>query len=592
MTEQDASIGSDWVSATALGAFALSNPLIDWLDLYGEARGFVRDSSAPNYVESLEFAPFIMGKGIEFEAAIAQHLASLSSMVTIADEHSAIRDPQATLETLDVMREGAPLIHHGVLHEPESRTFGAPDFLVRSDLLENLFPGTLSPEEASVPGTELGGVSWHYVIVDAKFTSLDLLVSGQVGNSDSAPAYKQQLYVYNRALGRLQGYGPATAYLLGRGWSMRSKGIDYGSPNAMDRLGPVIMDVALGAQVEASVDWVRRVRTEGSAWEVLPEPSVRELWPNMKEDGDFPWHGAKSSIAKELDELTMLWNVGPDKGDAAHRNGVTRWTDPNASAMALDVTGPTTAPKLQAMLDMHHATEGPTVLPAHVQATEADWRPVPPLEFFVDFETVSNLNDDFSAIPDQNGQPLIFMIGCGRMEDGAWRFASFTTDALTEPDEERIIDAWLVHMADVQARLSPAEEARVMHWSPAEPVNYEAEHESARQRHPEKGWPGLRWFDLLQKVVREEPVVVRGALGFGLKAVAKAMLAHGLIETSWGDSQVDGLGAMVGAWACDREARERGVPMTELPLTREIADYNEVDCKVMMEILTYLREHH
>ena len=32
--------------------------------------------------------------------------------------------------------------------------------------------------------------------------------------------------------------------------------------------------------------------------------------------------------------------------------------------------------------------------------------------------------------------------------------------------------------------------------------------------------------------------------------------------------------------------------MTDLPLTREIATYNEMDCKVMMEILTYLRLHH
>jgi hypothetical protein len=38
MTEHDSSIGSDWVSETALRAFALDNPLIDWLDLYGEAR--------------------------------------------------------------------------------------------------------------------------------------------------------------------------------------------------------------------------------------------------------------------------------------------------------------------------------------------------------------------------------------------------------------------------------------------------------------------------------------------------------------------------------------------------------------------------
>ena len=32
--------------------------------------------------------------------------------------------------------------------------------------------------------------------------------------------------------------------------------------------------------------------------------------------------------------------------------------------------------------------------------------------------------------------------------------------------------------------------------------------------------------------------------------------------------------------------------MTELTLMREITRYNEVDCKVMMEIVRYLRERH
>ena len=86
--------------------------------------------------------------------------------------------------------------------------------------------------------------------------------------------------------------------------------------------------------------------------------------------------------------------------------------------------------------------------------------------------------------------------------------------------------------------------------------------------------------------------MVRGALGFGLKAVANAMHSQGLIETDWDDSPVDGLGAMVGAWRCGEEARRRGVPMTSLPLMDEIARYNEVDCKVMMEIVRYLRANH
>ena len=49
---------------------------------------------------------------------------------------------------------------------------------------------------------------------------------------------------------------------------------------------------------------------------------------------------------------------------------------------------------------------------------------------------------------------------------------------------------------------------------------------------------------------------------------------------------------MVGAWRCDEEAREKGVPMSQLPLMVEIARYNEVDCKVMMEIVRYLRANH
>ena len=87
-------------------------------------------------------------------------------------------------------------------------------------------------------------------------------------------------------------------------------------------------------------------------------------------------------------------------------------------------------------------------------------------------------------------------------------------------------------------------------------------------------------------------LAVRGALGFGLKAVATAFHSLGLIETDWADSPIDGLGAMVGAWRCDGEAKEQAVPMGQLPLMNEIAHYNEVDCKLMMEIVCYLRASH
>ena len=85
---------------------------------------------------------------------------------------------------------------------------------------------------------------------------------------------------------------------------------------------------------------------------------------------------------------------------------------------------------------------------------------------------------------------------------------------------------------------------------------------------------------------------MRGALNFGLKAFARAMHSHGLIETSWGNTKVDGLGAMTGAWRCDNEARVRSTRLMDIGLMQEIAAYNEVDCRVMMEVLRELRANH
>ena len=497
----------------------------------------------------------------------------------------------AAEKTFQALCEGRPILHQAVLRDAETRTYGAPDFLIRSDIFDDLFPGHITSEEAAVSAPDLGNSPWHYIVVDAKFTTLHLLAGGQIGNSGSGPAYKAQLYVYNRALARLQGYTPREGFLLGRGWDQTKKGVKSRGTNAMERLGPVTMAADIQAQVDLACEWVRRLRTEGASWSPLPTPTIPELWPTSG-DGGFPWEKATSQIARELNDLTQLWWVGSEKRDVAHTKGITSWRDPKATAEALGVTGNTTGPTLQAILDINQTEDGPPVSPAQVRTAEDEWRPVPFLEFYVDFETVNNVNDDFSMIPEQNGQNLIFMIGCGHMQKGNWVFQCFTVDRLDEASEAEAIDRWLAHMAAVSRSLGEPEQPRIIHWSFAEPVNYEEAYDSARERHPDKGWPKVNWFDLWARVVRTEPVVVRGALNFGLKSFARALHSHGLIETSWGDTKVDGLGAMTGAWWCEKEAARQGCTLSDIDLMREIARYNEVDCKVMQEIITYMRSYH
>lgn len=46
---------------------------------------------------------------------------------------------------------------------------------------------------------------------------------------------------------------------------------------------------------------------------------------------------------------------------------------------------------------------------------------------------------------------------------------------------------------------------------------------------------------------------------------------------------------MVGAWWCNREAQRLGVDLEAVPFMERIREYNEVDCRVLMEMLQFLR---
>ena len=331
-----------WVSPTRTRNYILDDPLLDWLDLHGEAQGFECDSSSPQYDLRTDFTKFLFEQGHKFEAAIVELLGRDHCVETIATTPRVhARRLEKAEATFAAMQRAAPIIHQGVLWDAEHRTYGIADLLIRSDVLQELFPNAISPSEAGHAAPNLPKASWHYRVVDIKFTTLHLSSRGELDNSGSGPAYKAQLFIYNRALGRLQGYEPPVSYLLGRGWR---QGRQRGS-SALDRLaqvpqaGTVTNRTPISEITEAAVQWVRRVKTKGTSWEVLPQPSVPELYPNGGNDhgcslGTTPSAGSPS----ELEELTQLWWVSAKGRRQAHEAGIFRWTDPRVTPERVGVT--------------------------------------------------------------------------------------------------------------------------------------------------------------------------------------------------------------------------------------------------------------
>ena len=380
-----------WVSASATRNHVLDDPLLDWLERYGESKGFERDEIDVR----TDHASFVMAKGRDFEKAVVRHLrAQRAGKVRTIGAAGLWRRPSRSLylanRTWRAMKRGTEIICQGVLRDPEHRTYGIPDLLVRSDVLARLFPDSLTAPEAAVPAEDLNIGDCHYRVVDVKYTTLRLAADGRLLNAGSNPAYKAQLYIYNRALARIQGFCPPEAFLLGRGWTQTTNNQQHRADSCMDRLAAVshdetLSEMQLGDHAERAERWLRHMRQHGRSWRALPEPTVDELRPNAARDAGA-WSGAVKRIADATEDLTVLWNVGATKRRAANGGGLISWRDPNVTPEALGITGDKRAATLQAMLDVNRsqppeprpAADLGAVQPRIVTAACTEWDHEPP----------------------------------------------------------------------------------------------------------------------------------------------------------------------------------------------------------------------
>lgn len=573
-----------WVSATATRWWLVGDPLVTWLETHGAAHGWTPDEDA-GADERTDMGAFLRARGEAFEAAVLRLLGERHPVTVIAASGREARSLGAAVRTLDAMQAGAPLIAQAVLRNPETRTHGIADLLVRSDVLEALVPGTLAPGEADLPAPALGG-PWHYRVVDVKYKGTSTLRDG-AAKPWSNLHYMAQVWLYSEALGRLQGLVPAAAYLLGRGAP---------GGGCLDRLMRVDRDARdaagrpLAERVAEAAAWVRRVRAEGAAWQVLPEPTLPELYPNLKAGHVYGWDGARRAIAEALEDLMLVPGVTAQLRTAAHAKGLSRWTDPAVTAASLEVRAEV-AGTCDAALAANRSPV-PVLVPPRIEGDAGGWRTPAPVECYVDFETVGDLDDDFTALPRRGGSgPRIFQVGCGRWVDGTWTFAQWTADRLTHDAERATLDAFVAHLDGLRREAGVGwEDVRLVCWSEYEPRTFATGPDAAARRHGDPaGWADLRWFDALGEVVRPAGVGVTGAWGLGLKALAKAMHRAGWLATTWAEGPGDGTAAELGAYWCEEQARRTGGTLRDLSTMDGIAAYNEVDCRTMAEVLAWLR---
>lgn len=590
---------TEWVAATAVKNYLMGDPVIDWLEEYGKGSKKVKIANKvysdhiANYEtenkNSSVFSNFLQTHGHKFEDAVIANITAKfpGQVVQIANPYQA-RQQEKVDETIAAITSGTPVIYQAVFHNESNKTYGMPDMLIRSDYLSKIFKEPpVTPEEASV-GCKFNK-NWHYVVVDIKHITLELRSDGRhLLNSGHIMAYKGQLYIYNLALSKIQEYLPSMAFILGRKWNYHSHGTVSNGTGWFDRAAVVSFttnDIAVCAKTENALDWVRTLRKNGAEWTLDP-PTKPELYPNMCNDNDAPWRPVKKAIADSIGEITSLYYAGVQNRHIAFQAGITSWRDPKCTAASIGIKGPTVSAIVDRILDVNRGDK--VISYGHRSYIIPDKK----VSFFVDFETLYDLVETGNYKEAQgNDNSYIFMIGIGWTVKGedAWNYRCLSADVIDAANERDIFNEMHEIIFEVLAEHN-TKNFTIFHWSHAERTFYNKAAEKYDIDLLKNGsvldW---NWFDLYN-LFRSVPICVKGALDFSLKSIAKAMAKHELIETEYSsDGILDGLNAMVKAAECSEEAKKRGISMKTIPVMQHIIDYNEIDCKVMMEILSVIR---
>ena len=65
--------------------------------------------------------------------------------------------------------------------------------------------------------------------------------------------------------------------------------INYSNNNFMENIAIInynTHDSFYNSKVNNAISWIKKMRTIGHTWSLLPKPSILELYPNMKNDKD------------------------------------------------------------------------------------------------------------------------------------------------------------------------------------------------------------------------------------------------------------------------------------------------------------------
>lgn len=587
----------DWIYLHDIDNSIRNDTILDWLNLYGDPskRDSIRECGFMSYLGSMQEL---------FHKNVINYIErkNTNNYINIGTKNDIYSTDKYNSTKLAIQNK-IPFIFNAIFHDSRNRTYGIIPLLVLGSHCETILEKNTFPEYIH----DILDKDTYYPIL-IKNNTLQLTANGyyMLNNSDQK-ILKSYAWIMIQALYDLQGVIPKFSFVIGKKYQWTKQKKYYFESNCFHRFGIIDfqntdIDINIEKKTLESIKWLKKCKKEGYLYNIESPGTISELYPNMKNTVDYPWSKYKKELAIKNNEITQIWNCGYKERKHCHDDKIFSWKDTQCNSDTMKLKSHKN--KVDKILCINKSESSVNILPRRIKNNLNDWKNNKSCEFYIDFETTADFNLDESIFPkSKNYSSLIYMIGLGWKVNNTWNFKTFITDNLNLESEAKIIKQFIQKMYSLKNEYSPNESVNCYHWSPAElnflnqcyirqcinNYNYDFQQYFTQFKNQQDMF---HWTDLM-KIFTDEPIVIRNCFTFKLKHIAKSFYDHGYIKTIWKEeNSVDGISAILAGIECDKQARHLGKKLHEMSDMQSIIDYNEIDCKVMWEIVDYLRKYH
>lgn len=611
LIEKKQIINYNWLGVSRLYNYINDDPLLDWLNMYGQSKCFKTDeeldydeyvknnSNKLNFDEfkklncKFSFTKYILEQGIKYEKHIYMLLKEKfgEKIIDVGNFPFEKFEYDKKLEkTKELISNCIPIIYQGLVCDPDTKTFGYPDLIVREDYICHFINNGYDCK------TNIYENNYNYYIIDIKYHTLQLKKnSNDIIPDPSQKQYISQMYLYTKGLRHL--INPSVikcdllehkSYIIGRSWNFDNK--LTGSICFKDYS-------RILEKVKNGLDWLKKLKHEGKYWDPT-NPHIYELYPNMKNEKDNNWKKTKQLLSEKIGEFTMIWNCSNSVKYNSHLNNIYSWKDPR-----FNIFDYMNKNEISTIIDniIKINNQSVKLYDYNKNVKIKNWKSIDILSFsnknkiimegFIDIENTI----DIRTIDKPKEDGIVYMLGLyynnniftsrTKKYKKDMFHKTFCVKQLNKKQEEELIKDFILFLKSFNCEKHIT--WRLYHFSGTEKYtlnklmnNYNIS--------PEEYGITIEWIDLYDILIKYM-FVFKNCFDYSIKSINKVLYDLGNVSRNYTYENLsikNGLDTIIAVFECDENSKN--ITFNKSKLMDSVIYYNSVDCISLFYIRNFL----